>query len=44
MAQIGEGWRLGVTYNKESKISPFIKAWHELTSNQKDKLEEYKND
>lgn len=39
MDQIDEGWRLGVTYNKESKISPFIKAWHELTKNQKSNLD-----
>ena len=42
--QIENGWRLGITFNKESKISPFIKPWHELTKNQKSKIEEYKND
>lgn len=44
LEQIELGWRFGVTYNKESKLSPFIKAWHELTGNQRDKLEEYKDE
>lgn len=42
LEQIELGWRFGVSYNKESQLSPFIKAWHELTNNQKDKIEEYK--
>ena len=44
LEQIELGWRFGVTYNKESQLSPFIKAWHELTGNQRDKLEEYKDE
>ena len=39
LEQIESGWRFGVSYNKDSKMSPFIKAWHELTNNQKANLD-----
>lgn len=39
LEQIENGWRFGVSYNKDSKMSPFIKAWHELTNNQKANLD-----
>ena len=29
LEQIENGWRFGVSYNKNSKISPFIKPWHD---------------
>lgn len=39
LEQIENGWRFGVSYNKDSKISPFIKAWHDLTNKQKANLD-----
>ena len=39
LEQIENGWRFGVTFNKESKMSPFIKAWNELTKSQKNNLD-----
>ena len=39
LEQIENGWRFGVSYDKDSKISPFIKAWHDLTNKQKANLD-----
>ena len=39
LEQIENGWRFGVSYNKDSKISPFIKPWHDLTNKQKANLD-----